>query len=425
VYTVFALYHLMSNRVSYEGICAALQPGSRRFDKRRVERVCRAFTVPVFGDEQLTAGVLYENTLFGALCRGLSTDAQVTIANAMIAGPQADEPGWLLRSFASRVRSIWTRAHRSCPKCVEEDLDEQGFPAWRVLHEIAQVDRCVYHGCALQPDLPAAGGLGLQTYYNRLPNIVHDGRWCALEGDAVPRSAGCSRYLEGWLRAFRGETPVLAVDNWIQAVASAIATTGSRGELHAVLESHIVREWEGTLADVAGWLRIRSASEFLDHELALATHPGCLAQRIVAMGSLEAVGLITDSSRPQAEFLFYAYPPQGEMARADRSPVQAFCRTLLDAGYPPSVVDALARGLPRAQIDKLVGSCSGNVSVLLAVMSDELIAKLSECRDWPEDSWIRSAMRDRQAGRRARPQSRSKHRMFDHLIKTPTGSFGD
>ena len=130
VHTVFAFYHLMSNRVSYDGICAALQPGSRRNDKRRVERVCRAFTTTVFGDEQLTARVLYENTLFGALSRGLSTDAQAQIARVLVAGPQTDAPQWLLGSFASRMRSSWTRTHRACSQCVEDDLDTQGFPAW-------------------------------------------------------------------------------------------------------------------------------------------------------------------------------------------------------------------------------------------------------------------------------------------------------
>lgn len=425
VHTVFAFYHLMSNRVSYDGICAALQPGSRRNDKRRVERVCRAFTTTVFGDEQLTARVLYENTLFGALSRGLSTDAQAQIARVLVAGPQTDAPQWLLGSFASRMRSSWTRTHRACSQCVEDDLDTQGFPAWRVLHEIAQVDRCVYHGCALQPDLPSTGGRGLQTFYNRLPNIVRDGRWRALEGDTVPRSAGCNRYLRGWLRAFRGETPALAVENWIQAVASAIATTGSRGELHAVLESSIVREWECTLADVAGWLRIRSGSEFLAKELGLATHPGCLAQRIVVLGALEATGLIADSSQPQAEFLFGEYRPQGEMAGADSSPVQAFCRTLLDAGYAPSLVDALASGIPTARVYAMDSKFASNLSQLLSFMPDELVATLFECRDWPTDAWIRSVMHDRQAGRRLRPRSKSRHRMFDHMIKTPTGSFGD
>lgn len=425
VHTVFAFYHLMSNRVSYDGICAALQPGPRRNDKRRVERVCRAFTAAVFGDEQLTTRVLNENTLFGALSRGLSTGAQTQIARVLVAGPQSDEPQWLLGSIASRMKGSWTRAHRACSRCVEEDIDTQGFPAWRVLHEIAQVDRCVYHGCALQPDLPATGSLGKETYYNRLPSIVLDGRWRASEGDAVPRSAGCNRYLQGWLRAFRGETPVLAVDNWIQAVASAITTTGSRGELHAVLESRIVREWDGTLADVARWLRIRSGSEFLGHELAFATHPGCLAQRIVVLGALEAAGLITDCSRPQAEFLFGEYLPQRGLDRGDESPLHTFCRTLLDAGYPPSVVDALASGLPRARVERMVGNCGSNLYQLLSFMPDELVANLFECRDWPTDAWIRSAMRNRRAGRRPLPQSKSRHRMFDHLIKTPTGSFGD
>jgi hypothetical protein len=381
--------------------------------------------VAVFGDGQLTTRVLYENTLFGALCRGLSTDAQVTIANAMIAGPQADEPQWLFGSIASRMKGSWTRTHRACSQCVEEDRDTQGFPAWRVLHEIAQVDRCVYHGCALQPDLPAAGSRDLQTYYNRLPNIVHDGRWRALEGDAVPRSAGCNRYLRGWLRAFRGETPVLAVDNWIQAVASAIATTGSRGELHAEIESHIVREWDGTLADVARWLRIRSGSEFLGHELALATHPGCLAQRIVVLGALEAAGLVTDSARPQTEFLFGRYRSQGEIDHGEGSPVHSFCRTLLDAGYPPSVVDAVASGLPRARIDRMDRNFKNSLCQLLPCMPDELVTNLFECRDWPTDAWIRSVMLDRQAGRRLRPRSKSRHRMFDHLNKMPTGPIND
>jgi hypothetical protein len=215
------------------------------------------------------------------------------------------------------------------------------------------------------------------------------------------------------------------VENWIQAVASAIATTGGRGELHAVLESHIVREWDGTLADVARWLRIRSGCEFLGHELAFATHPGCLAQRIVVLGALEAAGLITDWSRPQAEFLFSEYLPQREPDRGDKSPLQTFCRTLLDAGYPPSVVDAVASGLPRARIDGMDRNFKNSLRELLPCMPDELVTNLFECRDWPTDAWIRSVMLDRQAGRRLRPRSKSRHRMFDHLIKAPTGPVGE
>jgi hypothetical protein len=358
VHNVFAFHYLMSNRVSYEAVRAALLPGSRRNDKRRVERVCRAFAGAVFGDEEQAAQVLYQNTLFGAVCRGLSTDAQVTIANVMVSGPQADEPGWLLRSFASRLKSIWTRSHRSCSKCIQEDLDERGFPAWRVLHELAQVDRCVYHGCALQPDLPVAGSLRRKTYYGRLPSITRAGRRYDLEEGAMPRSAGCSRYLQGWLRAFRGETPVVAVDNWMQAVGRAIAATGGRSELHAVLESHIVREWDGTLADVAGRLRIKSGGDFLARELALATHPGCLAQRIVVMGALEAAGIITDSSRPQAEFLF-GDPDRTANQLAET--IRSWMRSVGGCWMPGTlhaVVDALASGLPGNQISTMIGSCS-------------------------------------------------------------------
>jgi len=68
VHNVFAFHYLMSNRVSYDAVLAALLPGPRRYDKRRVERVCRGFAVAVFGEEDLASKVLYENTLFGALC---------------------------------------------------------------------------------------------------------------------------------------------------------------------------------------------------------------------------------------------------------------------------------------------------------------------------------------------------------------------
>lgn len=417
VNNVFALHHLMSNQVSYDGICAALQPGTRRHDKRRIERVCRQFVAVVFGEEELATQVLYENTLFGALSRGLSTNARETIARVMAAGHQEDDPGWLVRRFASRVKSTWTRSHRSCPKCVEEDIDAQGFPAWRVLHELAQVDRCVYHGCALQEDLPASGSLARNTYYDRLPNVGRCGRWYDPDENASPQSAGCSRYLQGWLRAFRGETPVLSADNWMQAVASATASTGSHSELHAVLEAHIVREWEGTLSDVGGWLRIKSGRDFLGRELALTTSPGCLAQRIVVLGALEGTGLFADSSQLQAEFLFGNHYPKGQTVNDDNSPAHAFSRALLDAGYPPAMIDALERGHPRAQIDRKVGNHASGLDRLLEVMSDEFLARLFDCRDWPEDAWITSAMRARQLGRRPRQRSRSRLRMFDHLLE--------
>lgn len=414
-HTAIALNFLTLSQGSYQRSANTFLPGVGRADKRRVERGCRAFASAAFGDAEQAARVLYENTLFGVLCRGLSTDAQATIASVLISGPQLNEPSWLLRSFTARMKSTWTPNHRSCPECVQEDLDERGYAAWKVLHELAQVDRCVYHGCALQPDLPVSGTSPTLTYYNRLPRNARCGSRYDTATVKVPRSAGCNRYLQGWLRAFEGKTPVLAVDKWMSAVARAIAVTGSRSELHSVLELHLIREWECTLGDVAAWLKIRSGRDFLARELALATHPGCLAQRIVVLGALETAGLIVDRLQPQTEFRFSERTPEEPGITPDRSPLHAFCKVVLDAGYPPTLVAALESGCSMTEMVKVLGADSH--ANLIAAIPDELLARLLDCNVWSEKSWIRYAIRSRRVGKGPRAQSESRHRMFDQLLQ--------
>ena len=90
-------------------------------------------TERLFGPGASARQTLEQHTLFGVYCRVMSAHMADTLAKQLIAGDGTKFRKGFRGHRRRQIPKLATENLRSCQKCIEEDVETQGFTSWRVL----------------------------------------------------------------------------------------------------------------------------------------------------------------------------------------------------------------------------------------------------------------------------------------------------
>jgi hypothetical protein len=346
----------------------------------------------LYGDETLAIRILVENSLFGPYSAGISTQLRAALfqetadwnatapARGSIAMP---EMGRLSASFL-----------RSCCDCVSEDLEDRGFCAWRVIHQVPFIDHCPHH---LQPlnewrDFATSRPSGLV-------GLPRSGARTASTKEPVRLLAGSDGYA-GYLRLWNlidlDSVPHAAIDQWSAIVTAATQHLGV-ANLVAAAENAVKERWGLTIAEVGRALGIERNMSARS-ELSLATRPRDLPRRLVVLDALNHLGMV-----PARENL----PVQRELALQTtiaapapaQHPVSVTSRLFQVANnlhMRPSLALALAQNLTVSSALVQAGSPSKSEAYrLIEACPDNLLQEIDGSLPSERTNWARVALRRR------------------------------
>ena len=377
-----------SSTKSVEEVYGHIGGGKRNLFGSRVHFAARA----LFGQSVSPEEVLRRHTLFGIYSRGLQPQAAdswaATIVNDRMKN-LAHNP--MMRSVAKKGFRYSTPDLRSCKTCIMHDLEELGFPTWRIHHVLPPLHHCPFHGEALITEIKGCAGGNM--WQLKLPTGV------AIE-KSRPRfeaaSDGYVAYLRSWIDLFEGNLPMIAADAWAHCMDLVAAQMGSVDNAVRELSKQLTQSWNSPADRLPEILGNHVQRDFLRSELEHRTAPARVAQKLVILTACDSLGIL-----PARESL----PEQLSMrllSNGQVNPLQAREKIIRDAllvsGFPLAMVPGLASGDTAFLIGKRTGVHRHQVQRAIASLPTVALEELSNHGSWKADSWLaKEALRRREA----------------------------
>lgn len=361
----------------------------------------------VFGKEGQGTNVLLEHTLAGVYLRAMSEAA----AAAWVRQSEAGRGRTMCKALGLhswRDNNVCSAYLRSCRECIKADVSERGFAAWRLLHQVAALERCPYHGAALVQELapPYRERKESPLWSPRLPTGIASAQARA----PLPLTEGHAVYLKLWLALFNGELPNVRADQWRVLVGACANKAGGTGALQLLLERQIESWWGVSLEALAKHISLAGGASFVVEELSLRTTPKDLARRLIVYASAVQVGFLAPGDG-QIEMRFTAGETLPSMP-LDSGPDGALRIAVARYGLPVALGDLLLAGRSTAVTARSGGLTRQVMRRLKRSFSTELLRDLQKSKQFREDSWVASELR-----RRANQDRRS------HVSAGRTGDF--
>lgn len=344
----------------------------------------------VFGARQSDPTILLRHTLSGVYCRAMPPDV---------------EQAWLQQFGHKRYRvtmcrglglrawsgQICSNHLRSCKQCVGADLDDRGFPAWKVLHQVPAIERCPIHGEVLVNDLAPRHREKREPplWPLRLPSVVAP----SSPDVPLPLSEGYAQYLRLWRVLFRGELPAVRADRWRALVFALTQAASGLQPLQGAIEDQIERSWEAPLAILAKHLSLDGGATFVAHELQLRTKPKDIARRLVVYSAAMALRLLTADSG-QFELNLVAKRRQ-HRTFGETDAERALRIAIAACGFSIKMEDALLTGGTPAAVIRSSGTTGIALHRFRRQLPTSLLESLLQCESFGEDSWVGSEWRRR------------------------------
>lgn len=341
----------------------------------------------VFGDGDELRDILFRHTPFGVYSRGMSEEVVEDCIQAQRDGRRGDL-NYRLAIGTPRADLLVTTSLRSCEKCVADDVESQGFAAWRVLHQMTGIDRCPHHGEALRTELANPRPHKPRLWAFRLPGESRDG---LPQPKAIPLSEGYATYLELWPRLLSGELDVVRPKSWYVFISSLIADLGGVEQAREFIEGSLERSWEMRLGKIAAALFLTGNESCVAQELSFHTRPSDIARRLLIYAAAKQSGLIVEREGQIA--LRYDPDPPGEnlsqRAMARQRVYERVWAEVMAAGYPVGLTHALFEDAGPAEVARMSGLERGQVRSFVFSLADDLLIELATLREWTERSWLR------------------------------------
>lgn len=321
----------------------------------------------VYGDVSLSPRIAIENSLLGIYLAAMPRNARTSLLGETGEVSLAEASTYNLGNRRSwRLSSSFLR---SCSSCVAEDVQDRGYSAWRVVHQVPFLDHCPRHYLPLSEwrDFATSrpnGLIGLPSYRN-IATVIHE------QTKLIAPSDGYAAYLSLWEMLSSGELPHLAIDNWSVVVGVATASAGDVRTLTAVVDDEIERRWGLTSVEVGRLLGIEKNLSVHD-ELSLHTRATDLARRMIVFDALRSLGMtpFSEDDPSQQEIHFESQAEQACTSTRNPLIVAKLVRTANNLGLRPSLAIALAAS-PQIKIAmreartkafsaayRLIGACS-------------------------------------------------------------------
>lgn len=336
----------------------------------------------LFGGELSPAAILNQHTFYGVYARALAPDAAKQWADSLISGGAQSHSSYLIlrRGMTKRVQPLLaTRDMRSCTKCIEDDVEVQGFASWHVLHHLPSVQYCPRHGTPLRIEIEA----GQSRWPLCLPQRQENGR--TVEGP--PASDGCSAYSSLWLDLFEARLPVVALDAWATHMDFVTSTFGSAAAAAKEIHFSMSRAW-GTDADELPLLLGEQVEQnFILNELSHRSMPSRVAQRLLILTALENLGIhpgVLADNPTQSKLLF------GQKTHSNRplSLQESLRSEVLNRGCPASLTSLLMTDRTTWAIARDGDVRRLTVTRLISSLPLPLLEKLQADRSWSTNSWL-------------------------------------
>lgn len=342
----------------------------------------------LFGNSVSPRDILERHTLFGVYATAMATSVADTLAHRLIAG----EPfafRWAFRGHRRRdILPLAYRTMRVCLVCVRNDVDLQGFAAWRVLHQIPAVGHCPEHGDALRDDSTGATHKSHRSWPRKLPEENSLGPITPL-ADTLEMSDGYADYLKLWQEAFEQNLIGIKPDLWMLVMDAVVRHFGTISDACAAIHRAIEKSWGLPIDDVASKLRLPDGPSFVRYELEQKIQASYVASRLVICGALDLLGLSPPrkNSSPIHSYITLNEPlPFGSWI----SPVtqRELRRWVMDGNFPPALFRAMPKDLDVyslaevAQIDRII------LKKFIRTMPDHLLYRMSKEQSWDHSSWL-------------------------------------
>ena len=348
-----------------------------------------------FGDLVPFRDVLLRHTFFGVYSRAMSPAASAAWSDALIAGDRSHRAQKVLRNFNSSGQfHLVTRSLRSCPQCVADDIDAYGFGQWRILHQIPALFCCPEHGLALNDEVSGgvAGNVGqyalprgkISTPANRIP-------WAASDGH--------STYLHLWTQLLEGKLPVVTSHAWAAYMDVVVSRVGGIASARTEIESTIRRTWSTGIENITSLTGRHIVENFIHAELSHNSAPVRLAQKLVVLGAISALGIDLPTTGESSQlsldlsskFDEYSEPSLQERLR----------RALLDVALPGSLAPLLLTDRNTSQIARDASVHRSSVWKAMQKIPNRLLEEIASTTKWPAKSWVTTEIKRRTGTGRA------------------------
>jgi len=339
--------------------------------------------------------VLEQHTLFGAYSRTMAPHVAETLANQLIAG-DSSRFRWAFRGHRRRQIPRLTTCLRSCEKCIEEDIDLQGFASWRVLHLLPSIGHCPEHGKPLRDEGEESTD-GIRRWSLQLPG-ERTSSLTTLKAMNLSVSDGYAAYLQLWSEAFEGNLTGIAPGTWMLVMDAVAQHFGSAGRACEQLTSTIEKTWDAKLPNIARSLRITDGELFVQAELEQRVQASYVASRLVICGALDALGLSPprlQNSPWQSQLELLPMAPFGSWFTPQTQAELA--RLVVHANFPPALFRGLSDDLDvytladRIKIDRII------IKRFVRTLPDELLYKMSKEQSWDRSSWLMKELSRRES----------------------------
>ena len=350
----------------------------------------------LFGPSASARQVLEQHTLFGVYSRAMTPHVANSLADQLIDG-NSSRFRWAFRGHRRRqIPRLATMCLRSCERCIDEDINLQGFPSWRVLHLLPSIGHCPQHGVALRDEGPESTD-GYRHWNFALPG-EQQSILTGAPAMQLPVSDGYAAYLQLWLEAFSGDLTGIAPDVWNLVMDAVVTHFGTIGYACEKISSTIESSWEARLDDIARCLGIADGSLFIRAELEQRVQASYVASRLVIVGALDALKI----GPPRRENSPWRSPIPLSNVKTFGSWLtpqtqEDLRRCVMDANFPPALFREMAEDMDVYTIDRRLRLDRIILRRFFQTIPDELLERVSTEQSWSRSSWLMKELGRREA----------------------------
>ena len=389
IFTAIVLQRLLKGIVPYRAV-ADVRGGIGGYARNLFGHDSAGVAANVFGNRMLAKEVLAGNTLFGVYSRGMSRDAAAAWAQKLISGEPYSTSS-ALGITASYLDKLSSPMLRSCSACIDYDHATQGFSAWRVLHQVAALDRCPEHGLPLIDEIAPGGRRDdPRLWPMQLPGDSHEQARPMRRGP-TPISDGYASYLKLWTRLFAGELSAVEPAPWIRLITSVVARFGVE-EARALIEDEIVRSWGLAIEVIAERFSLVGGWSFVGQEIKLNTRAKDIARRLVLYTALDRLGFVRHEdallSQKELPFIHRRGTDSTSHAELGQSAFENLSDLAICRGLPLAVGKALATDVNCSNVGHDVGISDTPIYTFVKTLPTELLSNLARLHDWDPRSWL-------------------------------------
>lgn len=350
----------------------------------------------LLGDSSHAERLLQEHTLFGVFRHALSGPVATSWAEDLKAGRHLS----CLQSLGASPSDIGALSSpylRSCRQCIDADRELQGFPTWKLTHQVAAVDRCPDHGAALDSESRPIGGSHARIWPLHLPG---ENRASCTTPDLVPPSDGYAAYLRLWRRVLTDELPWLKPSAWIQSMQAAVSKLGGVDSATREIENDIQRAWRTPIGKISAALLLGGNENAVREELSLRSRPKDIARRMLMHGSLDRLGLelVASNEGDQRELLLSAGREDRQLALRNAG-IEELLNLADQFGLPLASIRLAELDSGFAHVSQTVGIHNESLRKFAASMEVSMLQRLLDSLQFSAESWVASEL-----ARRDKPQ---------------------